>query len=237
MTWPPEAVLFDFYGTLSRPVRAASRQPVADALGCPLDRLTAALAASFYQRAAGRCGDEVASLRFVARQLGAALDDATLRRALAARRATEWANMRLRPEAVPVLTRLRRTGLRIGVVSDCTHELAAAWPRLAVAPLVDAAAFSVEVGACKPDPRIYLAAAEGVAVPPANCLYVGDGGSAELSGARALGMTAVLLSCPDLGEHVTHRREDGWAGPVVDRLTEVPALCARGSAPGPRPSS
>jgi putative hydrolase of the HAD superfamily len=221
----PQAVLFDFYGTLSQVVRAASRRPIADALGCTLDQLTAALSESFYERAAGRCGDEAASMRWIARRLGVPEDEVVLRQALAARRAVERSNMRLRPEAVPVLTELRRRGLRTAVVSDCTHELVVEWPRLAVAPLVDAAAFSIEVGACKPEPRIYLAAVEAIGVPPVGCLYLGDGGSRELSGARAVGMTAVLLDSDDLGDHVAHRREAGWDGPVVGGLDAILAYC------------
>src|SRR5438874_2735987 len=74
-------------------------------------------------------------------------------------------------------------GLRTAVVSDCTYELARFLPSLPVAPLLDACVYSVEVGACKPDPAIYLAACRRLGVSPPECLYVGDGGGRELSGA------------------------------------------------------
>jgi putative hydrolase of the HAD superfamily len=220
----PGAVLFDFYGTLSRALRADSRRPVADALGCPLERLTAVLAESFYERAIGRHGDETQTMRWVCGRLGIALDDDVLHRAVQARRAAEFANLGLRPDAVPVLSELRRRGLRTGVVSDCTHELPAYWPGLPIAGLVEATAFSIEVGACKPDPRIYLAATDALGLAPSRCLYVGDGGSGELTGARALGMAAVRLAADDGHEHVAHRREDGWRGPVIGSLADLLAM-------------
>jgi len=54
--------------------------------------------------------------------------------------------------------------------------------------------FSCEVGLAKPDPAIYHLAAARLGVEPAECLFVGDGGSDELSGAGAAAMTPVLLT-------------------------------------------
>lgn len=112
---------------------------------------------------------------------------------------------------------LRQRGLLIGVVSDRTHELVAAWRQLPVAAFVDATAFSIEVGAGKPDPRICLAATDALAVAPSECLYVGDGASQELTGAQAIGMTAVWLDADDAAEHVSYRREEDWVGLTAQR--------------------
>src|SRR5437016_6048176 len=111
MVWQPRAVLFDFFGTLSQAVRAEPRRLVADALGCRLDELTAVLSESFYDRAAGRYGDEVETMRWIARRLGITLDDAGIRCAVAARCSAEEQNMLLRDDAVNVLAELRRRGL------------------------------------------------------------------------------------------------------------------------------
>ncbi len=45
---------------------------------------------------------------------------------------------------------------------------------------------------------MYETACAHLGVDPGECLYVGDGGSQELSGATAVGMTAFRLTAPDL---------------------------------------
>jgi FMN phosphatase YigB (HAD superfamily) len=59
---------------------------------------------------------------------------------------------------------------------------------------VDATIFSYEVGYRKPDSRIYRHALAALDVPAADAIFVGDGGSDEHSGARALGMSTVLVT-------------------------------------------
>ena len=135
-------------------------------------------------------------------------------------RADTW----LRADAVPVLAALRQRGLRTGVISDCTHELPAFLPQLAVAPLLDVRVFSVQVGRCKPDPTLYLTACQRLGLAPGDCLYVGDGGSQELTGAERAGMTAVRLAAPDLATHMVFNADRDWRGPTLGTLAEVLAL-------------
>jgi putative hydrolase of the HAD superfamily len=134
------------------------------------------------------------------------------------------ADTELRADAVTVLTAIRRRGLATAMISDCTHELPAFLPALPVAPLLDAKIYSVRLGVCKPDPRIYLAACAELGVAPAECLYVGDGGSHELSGAAAVGMTPVRLAAPDLAHHLVFDTDTNFAGRTVRSLTEVLGL-------------
>jgi putative hydrolase of the HAD superfamily len=60
--------------------------------------------------------------------------------------------------------------------------------------LFDTVLFSCEVKLKKPDRRIYELCAQRLGVEPDECLYVGNGGSDELAGARRAGMTPVLLT-------------------------------------------
>ncbi len=126
-----------------------------------------------------------------------------------------------RPEALAVLEQVRARGLRLGVLSDCTIELAEAWQGLPVAGLVDARVLSCEAGRTKPDPVLFTTIARQLGVAPADCLYVGDGGGRELSGASACGMHAVMLRAADWSTSAAHAREDDWAGPWVPSLSAV----------------
>jgi len=219
------AVVFDFYGTLTPVSERASWADhvarLAAVLGVAPGALDEALDASYPERATGTLGDARQTLRTLATRLGANPPEDKLEEAYRMRQRIQESLMRLRPEAVPVITALRDRGLRIGLVSDCTSELPNAWPRLPVAPLVDAPVFSCVEGTRKPDPRLFRAAAERLGADPAGCLYVGDGGGRELTGSSAVGMHAVLLAGPDWPGHRVYDREDGWKGPRIGSLTEL----------------
>ena len=87
------------------------------------------------------------------------------------------------PDAADVLRRLRAAGLRIAVISNIAFDFRPAFERLGMADLVDEFLLSYLEGAIKPDPKLFLRAAERVGVEPAEALMVGD--SAEADGAAA----------------------------------------------------
>jgi phosphoglycolate phosphatase-like HAD superfamily hydrolase len=89
------------------------------------------------------------------------------------------------------------------------------------AGLVDARVLSCEAGRRKPDPVLFTTIARQLGVAPADCLYVGDGGGGELSGASACGMHAVMLRAADWYTSAAHARKDDWAGPWVPSLSAV----------------
>ena len=222
------AVLFDFFGTLTRSVRRGPQHAaIARKLGCDPEMVRTVLDRTFHSRARGAFGSAESTLRWVTEQAGGRPYRSLVRAVVPARVRALRADTRLRPDAVAALTAIKSRGLRTGVISDCTHELPAFLPTLAVAPLLDARVFSVELGVCKPDPAIYLAASHQLGVDPEDCVYVGDGGSRELSGAAAVGMTAVRLDAPDLADHLVFDKDAGFTGPSVTTLTEVLPLIDR----------
>src|SRR5262249_37070049 len=80
---------------------------------------------------------------------------------------------------------------------------------------------SIDVGRCKPHPAMYLEACRRLRVTPDECVYIGDGGSHELSGARDVGMPAVRLNAPDLSGHLVFQDDSEWTGAVSDSLVAV----------------
>jgi putative hydrolase of the HAD superfamily len=219
------AVVFDFFGTLTRSVqRGPQHAEIARALGADPEAVRGVLDRTFRARARGRYGSAEATLRFVIEQAGGHPRAAQVRAGVPARISALKADTRLRADAVTALTAIKQRGLATAVISDCTHELPAFLPSLPVAPLLDAKIYSVRLGVCKPDPRIYLAACAELGVAPADCLYVGDGGSHELTGAAAVGMTPVRLAAPDLVHHLVFDADTNFAGRRVGSLTEVVSL-------------
>lgn len=222
------AVVFDFYGTLA-PGRCSDEQTAARfaqaaALSVDPARFDAELTATVHERFTGAGGDVAGSLAWVARRLSveAALD--SLADAARVRLAAERRFGQPRPEAVDVLRALRERGLRIGVLSDCSAELPTYFTDLPIAPYVDAPVFSFVTGHRKPAPENYFTCCARLAVEPRECLYVGDGGSNELPGARAVGMRAVHLAIESESGGVVYGKHASWDGETITALDQVLAL-------------
>jgi len=227
------AVLFDFFGTLTHAVRRGPlHATIARGLGCEPTELTAILDRSFLDRSRGTFGDATETMRWVCTEAGARPRTDQLRKAVTARVAAIRADTALRPDAVRTLRRLRRHGLRTAVVSDCGYELPTFLPRMPIGPLLDERVYSVHVRQRKPHPLMYLTACDRLGVAPAECLYVGDGGSRELTGAADVGMTAVRLAAPDLAHHLCFDRDEEWNGPTIGELADTVDLATRATVPG-----
>jgi HAD superfamily hydrolase (TIGR01509 family) len=97
------------------------------------------------------------------------------------------------PEAPAVLDRLRRRGFRLAVVSNSNGTVAELLGALGLASRVDAIVDSGVIGAEKPDPKIFAAAADAVGVRPEEAVHVGDLYAVDVVGARAAGCRAILL--------------------------------------------
>jgi epoxide hydrolase-like predicted phosphatase len=97
----------------------------------------------------------------------------------------------MRPDArmVAAVAAARSAGIRTGLVSNSwsTHH----YDRDLLGKLFDAAVISGEVGMHKPQPEIYLLAAQRLGVEPASCVFVDDLRE-NVAGAEAVGMTGVL---------------------------------------------
>jgi len=95
------------------------------------------------------------------------------------------------------LQRLRKAGLRLGVVSNSDGRVEQALQAAGLRQYFDVVIDSALVGVEKPDPRIFYAALDALGVSPEEALYVGDLYEVDVVGARAAGMEAVLLGEPD----------------------------------------
>ena len=92
------------------------------------------------------------------------------------------------------------------LVTNATTRLESDVDRLGIADLVDGVVNSARLGFAKPDPRIYLAAAELAGVAPRRCLFVDDS-ARNTEAARELGMSVLhFQGTQGLRELVLSRR-------------------------------
>jgi putative hydrolase of the HAD superfamily len=127
-----------------------------------------------------------------------------------------------RPGLLETLEELRARDVRIGLVSNCTEEVALVWTETSFGHLFDHAVFSATAGLAKPDSAIYQLAASRLGVDAAECLFVGDGANDELRGARDAGMTPVLIHPIERAPYWEEVKE--WGGLRVHTLLEVLGL-------------
>jgi len=192
------AVLFDLFDTLchiDEPAYREGKRREAALLGLAQEPFMRAWVASGDQAQLGRLADIPARVRHVCAALGGGEPQADLLEEVTSiELSTLRAATTLHPDAQPVLEDLRaRPGLGLALVSNASSAAEGLFGHLGLAPYFDATAWSFKVGKAKPEAAIYLEACDALRVSPHACLFVGDGNSRELEGARALGMTAVRI--------------------------------------------
>lgn len=226
----PKAVIFDFFGTLVPVLSLTGHKTVlrgmAERIGAPAEDFVQQWLATFSARVTGRYPSVRANIAAICETLSVPLDPTFCEKAVALRYAYVRRSVVPRPSAIPTLQSLKAQGLKIGLITDCSCELPEIWKETAFAAWFDATIFSSVVGIKKPNAAIYRLAAERLGVSCADCVYVGDGGSNELTGAKAVGMRPVLLLVSEeQGSQDTHRMDgQAWDGPCVTELSELCSL-------------
>jgi FMN phosphatase YigB (HAD superfamily) len=98
----------------------------------------------------------------------------------------------------PILERLSRRYL-LGIVSNFYGNLETVCDNAQVRRYFGVIVDSARVGLSKPDPRIFVTAAEALGIDPSRAVMVGDSLARDMAGARAAGMAHIWLTpTPDL---------------------------------------
>lgn len=93
----------------------------------------------------------------------------------------------------PVLAALNSEGYRLGVLSNLRRDVDLMCQRLGLSPYLDFCINAADVGSEKPHAPIFCAALKQMSMDPEETLHVGDQYCADVVGARAVGIHAVLL--------------------------------------------
>jgi putative hydrolase of the HAD superfamily len=126
-------------------------------------------------------------------ELGPAAREVTGERLVAALLAA--LEFRAYPDAAPALAALRELGIRRVVISNWDVSLHERLAETGLAPLIDGAVASAEIGSAKPAPEIFRHALDlAGGVDPANALHVGDTPEADVEGARTAGIEPVFIA-------------------------------------------
>ncbi|WP_264071608.1 HAD family hydrolase [Mycolicibacterium komossense] len=96
------------------------------------------------------------------------------------------------PDTVASLKGLTEQGVRTAVVSNIAFDVRPAFAAVGADRYVDQFVLSFEVGAVKPDPKIFTAALERLGVAAGDAVMVGDSEEAD-GGARQVGCDFILV--------------------------------------------
>ncbi|MDQ8706938.1 HAD family hydrolase [Streptomyces sp. LHD-70] len=96
------------------------------------------------------------------------------------------------PDTEPVLTALHRAGVPVAVVSNTGWDIRGSFAAAGLTGLVTAFVLSCDLGVQKPDPAIFHEACDRLGVAPGRSLMVGDD-PAKDGAATAAGLTARIL--------------------------------------------
>lgn len=132
------------------------------------------------------------SIAYVCEKCGKSVDEETILNILDKRIKTKSVCFEyVQPEVFQLLKTLKDIGMQTAIISNCSSEEVKVLKDSEIYKYFDEVILSYEVHMKKPDSCIYEEAAKRLGVDLGECIFVGDGGSNELLGARNVGMKAI----------------------------------------------
>lgn len=131
----------------------------------------------------------------------------------------------IEPDLVQTLEKLKSAGLKIGILSNTfinAFILEKHLEQFNLPGYFSVRLYSYQFKYRKPNPKIFIDAAQTIGCLPENVLYVGDRLDNDVAGAVRANMTPVLKrACTNAGKTIPQNVA------VVENLSELPALISR----------
>ena len=104
--------------------------------------------------------------------------------------------VKLHPEALPLLNALHSKGIHTGIISNFEHfpHVRKVLENTGLSKVLDASVISGEVHLKKPDPRIFELALQKLSAKAPDALFVGDDPLRDVNGAKSIGMQTWLFT-------------------------------------------
>ena len=121
-------------------------------------------------------------------------------------------------DVLPVLDMLKLREMTLGALTNIGWDTDQISEDLGLAPYLDFAITSSEVGRGKPHPPIFLAALERADVGSAEAFMVGDSYTSDVQGARGVGIRPLLLDRESMMSNVDDCTKIGSLMEILDYL-------------------
>jgi FMN phosphatase YigB (HAD superfamily) len=243
---PVYGIIFDLMGTLAtydgtreslvgawrQGARELYAHLTASGLMLPADDFAARLQAIFDAHIARNGGNPrgisvAAVIEEVARSFGHDRTPEQITDAVRAFSGPELAGWRLLPGALETVEELNAEGFRLAVVSNAPSHVFVdeAVARLGLRPFFSPVMSSALAGVRKPDPRLFLPVAAEWQLDPETVVVIGDGLAADIAGAHAAGMRAILVHADANPENAAYTGTE-QPDATLATIAEVPDLVA-----------
>ncbi len=216
-----KAVIFDLFHTLTslESTLGPNRRTTSEILGVRREDWNDQLLRKSRDRLVGSKKDAFEIIAGMARAIDRSISEEKITAATENRIAQFAAALSAIPaETVAVLESLKKRGKRIGLISNADVTEVAAWGGSKIGHLFDSTIFSCVVGCVKPERQIYELSLRELGVSPDEAVFVGDGGSNELEGAKKVGMATIM---------VTGIVEKLWPDQIADRSRHADFVIGR----------
>ncbi len=197
-----EAIFFDLFFTLITP-KYHLPQNENDILGLSLKEweLYAENEMIYKRRAMGHVNSPEEIINEIVDSIPLTICEVQKKKLLALRKERmKNALINVKFEIVETIQKLHDNGIKICLISNADIIDAMYWTESPLYNLFNDAIFSYKVKCMKPNSDIYDIAIKRMNVKPEKSIFVGDGGSDELLGAKRVGMTTVFTEYLDIKE-------------------------------------
>jgi len=176
----------------------------------------------FRRRAIGRERDPHRIIEAIIEKINVSADVPVIRE-IAGRREERMKNalMEVDPVILDELSVLKNQGFRLCLITNADVIDVMHWEASPLRPLFEHAVISCDVGYMKPKREIYRIACDRMQVKPENSIFVGDGGSDELRGAREAGIKTILTEHLLTREPGQRKRIKGYASFAADDFRDI----------------
>jgi putative hydrolase of the HAD superfamily len=191
-----EVIIFDLFHTLvSFKSDGTAGRNTSDVLGIPEDDWNRLLWESSENRLRHNDQDSISIIRELAHQYDPSISDSRIMEAAHSREARFRACLAKPPKGrVDVIRRLYERGHRMVILSNADVMEKRGWDESPFAAFFLNALFSCDIGYMKPELEAYHAALRVSNSTSDAAAFVGDGGSNELKGAKACGITTIMTT-------------------------------------------
>ena len=195
-----KAIIFDLYGTLvdsfsfNECKNMLSRMSII--LGLKPTEFINEWLDSYEMRMLGKLKGTKENIEYICDKNGKKVSEEKVKKAVKISFDSYKKELKPRKNYIKMLNRLIGLEYKLGLISDCSYETIKVWKSSQLSKIFKEPVFSAEVGIRKPDIRIYQIACDRLNVEPGQCIYIGDGGSYELTGAANAGMMPIKIQAP-----------------------------------------
>jgi putative hydrolase of the HAD superfamily len=106
----------------------------------------------------------------------------------------ENAVLNIPENVIRTLSILKSQGKKIGLITNADATELLAWDRCPIVRYIDCSIHSYKVGLIKPERAIYELCLKTLGSSVSESVFIGDGGSNELIGAKECGLTTVIVT-------------------------------------------